>query len=48
MSKEQMLKAMSDCVVDMEDEKVITAAEEYIKAGYEPLVLVFLTDLLTE
>ena len=37
MSKEQMLKAMSDCVVDMEDEKVITAAEEYLKAGYEPL-----------
>lgn len=37
MSKEQMLKELSDCVVDMEDEEVINVAETYLAAGYEPL-----------
>ena len=37
MSKEQMLKELSDCVVDMEDEEVINVAKKYLKAGYEPL-----------
>lgn len=37
MSKEQMLKELSDCVVDMEDEEVINVAEKYLAAGYEPL-----------
>ncbi|MGI5825736.1 MAG: B12-binding domain-containing protein, partial [Bacillota bacterium] len=33
-SKEELLKALSDCVVDMEDEEVNGIAEEYIEAGY--------------
>ncbi|ATW27800.1 corrinoid protein [Candidatus Formimonas warabiya] len=34
-SKKEFLKELSDCVVDMEDEKVVDVAEEYISAGYE-------------
>lgn len=33
-TKEELLKALSDCVVDMEDEEVAGVAEEYIAAGY--------------
>lgn len=33
-TKEELLKALSDCVVDMEDEEVGGVAEEYIDAGY--------------
>lgn len=36
-SKEELLKALSDCVVDMEDEEVTSVAEEYIAAGYPAL-----------
>ncbi len=32
--KEELLKALSECVVEMEDDKVIPIAEEYIKSGY--------------
>lgn len=37
MLKEEMLKTLSDCVVDMEDEEVTDIAEEYIEAGHDPL-----------
>ena len=33
-TKEELLKALSDCVVDMEDEEVGGVAEDYIDAGY--------------
>ncbi|KJF26886.1 corrinoid protein [Clostridium aceticum] len=33
-SKEEFFKELSKCVVGMEDEKVISIAEEYIKSGY--------------
>lgn len=33
-SKEEFFKALSDCVVDMEDEAVAGVAEEYIASGY--------------
>ena len=33
-TKEELLKALSDCVVDMEDEEVNEVAEEYVSAGY--------------
>ena len=36
-SKEELLKGLSDCVVDMEDEEVTAVAEEYIEAGYPAL-----------
>ena len=36
-SKEELLKGLSDCVVDMEDEEVTPVAEEYIEAGYPAL-----------
>jgi dimethylamine corrinoid protein len=32
--KEELLKALSECVAEMEDNKVIATAEEYIKSGY--------------
>lgn len=32
-NKEELLKSLSECVVEM-DEKIISMAEEYIKAGY--------------
>ncbi|SNS25728.1 methylmalonyl-CoA mutase C-terminal domain-containing protein/methyltransferase cognate corrinoid proteins [Anaerovirgula multivorans] len=34
MNKEELLKVLSECVVEMEDEKVIGMAEEYIQSGY--------------
>lgn len=33
-TKEELLKALSDCVVDMEDEEVNDVAKEYVEAGY--------------
>ena len=36
-SKEELLKQLSDCVFEMEDEKVISVAQEYLDAGYDPL-----------
>ena len=33
-TKEELLKALSDCVVDMEDEDVNDVAKEYVEAGY--------------
>jgi len=36
-SKEELLKELSDCVVDMEDKLVGGVAEEYIEAGYPAL-----------
>ncbi len=33
-NKEELLKVLSECVVEMEDDKVIPTAEEYIKSGY--------------
>jgi dimethylamine corrinoid protein len=36
-SKEEYLQALSDCVVNMEDESVSKEAQEYIAAGYPAL-----------
>lgn len=36
-SKEELLKQLSDCVFEMEDEEVISVAQEYLDAGYDPL-----------
>ncbi|CQR71202.1 Methionine synthase [Sporomusa ovata DSM 2662] len=33
-NKEELLKLLSECVVEMEDDKIISIAEEYIKSGY--------------
>ncbi|MEN1762241.1 corrinoid protein [Anoxynatronum sibiricum] len=33
-NKEELIYALSECVVEMEDEKVIPVAEEFIKSGY--------------
>ena len=33
-TKEELLKALSDCVVDMEDEEVNDVAKEYVETGY--------------
>ncbi len=33
-SKEELLKKLSDCVLEMEDEEVVDVAKEYIEAGY--------------
>ena len=35
--KLELLKALSDCVVDMEDESVVQVAMEYVAAGYPAL-----------
>ena len=37
MSKEEYLKSLSDCVFEMEDEKVVTVAEEYLREGHSAL-----------
>lgn len=37
MTKEEFLKKLSDCVVDMEEDSVVDVAKEYIQAGYDPL-----------
>lgn len=34
--KEILLKKISDCVLEMEDEEVIEVVKEYIAAGYDP------------
>ncbi|MBZ2174713.1 corrinoid protein [Schnuerera sp. xch1] len=36
-SKEELLKQLSDCVFEMEDEEIISVAQEYLDAGYDPL-----------
>ncbi len=36
-SKEELLKKLSDCVLNMEDEEVVEVAKEYAAAGYDPL-----------
>ena len=36
-TKEALLKRLSDCVVEMEDEEVVGASDDYIKAGYPAL-----------
>ncbi len=36
-SKEELLKRLSECVVEMEDEEVAGVAQEYIDAGYPAL-----------
>ncbi|AET67208.1 putative cobalamin binding protein [Desulfosporosinus orientis DSM 765] len=36
-SKEELLKELSDCVFEMEDDNAAGIAEEYIDAGYEAL-----------
>lgn len=33
-SKEELLKLMSDAVLEMEDDEITDLAEEYIEAGY--------------
>ena len=33
-SKEELLEAVSECVVEMEDEEVVDVANEYLEAGY--------------
>lgn len=37
MSKEEYLKSLSDCVLEMEDERVVTVAEEYLREGHSAL-----------
>ena len=37
MSKEEYLKSLSDCVLEMEDEKVVTVAEAYLREGHSAL-----------
>lgn len=34
-SKEELLKKLSDCVFDMEDEEVVDVVKEYIACGYD-------------
>jgi len=36
-NKEELLQALADCVVDMEDEKVVDVAGEYLAGGFDPL-----------
>ncbi|TJX13727.1 cobalamin-binding protein [Tissierella creatinini] len=36
MTKEGLLKRLSDCVVDMEEDLVIDVAKEYVEAGFDP------------
>lgn len=35
-TKEEMLRELSDCVFDMEDEEVVDVVKEYIACGYDP------------
>ena len=35
-SKEELLKKLSDCVFEMEDEEVVDVVREYIECGYDP------------
>ena len=34
--KEELLKKLSDCVFDMEDEEVVDVVKEYIDCGFDP------------
>lgn len=36
-SKEELLKRLSDCVFDMEDDEIVDVAKEYAEAGYDPV-----------
>lgn len=36
MSKGELLKKLSDCVVEMEEEEVVDVAVDYIKEGHDP------------
>lgn len=36
-SQEELLQSLSDCVLEMEDEKVVEIAQEYIDAGFDAL-----------
>ena len=36
-TKEELLKKLSDCVFNMEDEEVVDVAKEYAEAGYDPV-----------
>lgn len=36
-SKEELLKELSDYVLEMEEEEAVRAAKEYVEAGYPPL-----------
>lgn len=36
-SKEELLKRLSDCVFDMEDDEIVDVAKEYADAGYDPV-----------
>ena len=35
-TKETLMKKMSDCVFEMEDEEVVDVVKEYIACGYDP------------
>ena len=35
-TKEKLLKKLSDCVFEMEDEEVVNVVKEYIEAGFDP------------
>ena len=35
-TKEILMKKMSDCVFEMEDEEVVDVVKEYIACGYDP------------
>lgn len=35
-TKEELLKKLSDCVFEMEDEEVVDVVKEYIEAGFDP------------
>lgn len=37
MSKEEYFRSLSDCVVEMEDEKIVVIAEESLREGYDAL-----------
>lgn len=36
MSKKAFLQKLSDCVVEMEDEKIVEVIKDYIQLGYDP------------
>lgn len=36
MCKEELLKKLAECVVEMEDEEVVEVAEQYLEEGYSP------------
>lgn len=37
MSKEEYLRSFSDCVLEMEDEKIVAIAEQYLREGHSAL-----------